>query len=230
MAIYRITFAMTSFFTLMAILMVGVKSSKDCRAPFQNGFWTIKVLIFVGFLIGALFIPAGIFDTIWIWFGLVGGSVYIPMQLVPLVDLITSLTAGHLADFIGNKNRKRTKKSIRYTRYYYISIITMYLAVAFGGFEIIRNTMDEKGDFVGLLAATILLYGLFSWNAVLLMIYILNKESAPIPFGAFKSALLNLYVCFWTWTLSCKDSDISAYKVNIFCSLYLIRTVIFLLL
>lgn len=201
----------------MAVSMVGVNSSKDDRAPFQNGFWPIKLLVFVGLLINAIFIPAGIFDTIWMWFGLIGGSVFIPMQLVPLVDLITSLTAGYLAEYVETKNRKRTKKRIRYTRYYHISIITIYMAVAFGAFEIIRRTMDDMGDFVHFFNSnsTFILYGLFLWNAFLLIIYYHNEESAPIPFGAFKSALLNLYVCFWTWTLSHNDSDTNVNRVGI---------------
>lgn len=38
MAVYRICFAMFIFFTLMSFIMMGVKDSRDGRAPIQNGF------------------------------------------------------------------------------------------------------------------------------------------------------------------------------------------------
>ena len=37
LAVYRLCFAMTVFFSIMALLMIGVKSSKDPRAGIQNG-------------------------------------------------------------------------------------------------------------------------------------------------------------------------------------------------
>ena len=41
--------------------MYGVSSSKDPRSGIQNGFWGIKVLIYVGAIVGAFFIPSGTF-------------------------------------------------------------------------------------------------------------------------------------------------------------------------
>lgn len=37
MAVYRICFAMFVFFVLMSFIMMGVKDSRDRRAPIQNG-------------------------------------------------------------------------------------------------------------------------------------------------------------------------------------------------
>ena len=37
MAVYRVCFVATLFFSLMALLMINVKSSKDGRAGVQNG-------------------------------------------------------------------------------------------------------------------------------------------------------------------------------------------------
>ena len=36
-AVYRVCFALTSFFFLLCIIMINVKSSKDFRASIQNG-------------------------------------------------------------------------------------------------------------------------------------------------------------------------------------------------
>ena len=43
LAVYRLCFAMTLFFLFMALIMIGVKSSKDPRAGIQNGY-SIKII------------------------------------------------------------------------------------------------------------------------------------------------------------------------------------------
>lgn len=86
LAVYRICFAMVCFFALMAVLMVGAKSSKDPRAPIQNGFWGIKYAVVIAITIGAFFIPAGYLSTTWMWVGMIGGVAFILMQLVLLID------------------------------------------------------------------------------------------------------------------------------------------------
>lgn len=86
LAVYRICFALTCFFLLMALMMLGAKSSKDPRAPIQNGFWGLKYMVVTGLTIAAFFIPAGSFNTIWMWVGLLGGVSFIIVQLVFLVD------------------------------------------------------------------------------------------------------------------------------------------------
>lgn len=70
----------------MAVIMIGASSSKDPRSFIQNGFWAIKYMIVIGITIGAFFIPAGSFGTAWMWVGLMGGLVFILVQLVLLVD------------------------------------------------------------------------------------------------------------------------------------------------
>ena len=57
LAVYRIEFATVMFFLLLAIIMLGVKSSRDPRSGIQNGFWAIKFLILIGIIVGAFFIP-----------------------------------------------------------------------------------------------------------------------------------------------------------------------------
>lgn len=57
LAVYRVLFAQTMFFLLFAVVMLGVKSSRDGRAAIQNGFWAIKYLILIGLTVGAFFIP-----------------------------------------------------------------------------------------------------------------------------------------------------------------------------
>lgn len=87
LAVYRICFALVCFFALMSVMMIGAKSSRDGRAPIQNGFWGIKYVIVFAIAVGAFFIPNdGGFPTAWMWIGLLGGILFILVQLVLIVD------------------------------------------------------------------------------------------------------------------------------------------------
>lgn len=90
--------------------MIRVRSSKDPRAPIQNGydklvhcmryiiydqiyyvnyifrFWAIKYLLIIGGIIGAFFIPEKSFGTTWMYFGMIGGFLFIIIQLILIVD------------------------------------------------------------------------------------------------------------------------------------------------
>ena len=72
----------TIFFAFMAILMIGVRSSRDPRGHIQNGFWGIKFLLIFAGWIGAFFIPHGSFGPVMMWIGMFGGMAFILVQLV----------------------------------------------------------------------------------------------------------------------------------------------------
>lgn len=86
LAVYRICFALACFFLLMSVITIGVRSSRDPRAPIQNGFWGIKFLLVAGVAFAAMFIPAGAFGPTWMWIGLIGGLIFILVQLVLVID------------------------------------------------------------------------------------------------------------------------------------------------
>jgi hypothetical protein len=90
LAVYRVCFILTLFFVLMALIMIGVKTSNDFRAGIQNGFWGLKFLIVAGGVVGAFFIPQGHFGQTWMYFGLVGGFLFIMIQLILIVDFAHS--------------------------------------------------------------------------------------------------------------------------------------------
>jgi len=91
MAVYRVEFGTVMFFLLLGLLMIGVKSSRDPRSGIQNGFWAIKLLVLIGCIVGAFFIPKS--DTFvqgWMIVGLIGAFMFILVQLVLLVDFAHS--------------------------------------------------------------------------------------------------------------------------------------------
>ncbi|CAG2167685.1 unnamed protein product [Oppiella nova] len=91
LAVYRIMFALTAFFVLFCLMMIGVKTSNDGRAAIQNGFWGIKYLVLIGITVGAFFIPEdSSFGEVWKYFGLIGGFLFILIQLILLIDFAHS--------------------------------------------------------------------------------------------------------------------------------------------
>ena len=50
----------------------------------------MKTLILVGLLVGAFYIPSGQFEQVFMYFGIVGGFMFILMQLILLIDFVHS--------------------------------------------------------------------------------------------------------------------------------------------
>ncbi|XP_018345904.1 PREDICTED: serine incorporator 1 isoform X3 [Trachymyrmex septentrionalis] len=90
LAVYRICFILSLYFFLMSVIMIRVKSSRDPRAAIQNGFWAIKYLLIIGGIIGAFFIPERSFGSTWMYFGMLGGFLFIIIQLILIVDFAHS--------------------------------------------------------------------------------------------------------------------------------------------
>ena len=86
LAVYRITFAIFLFHSLLGALLYNVQSSSDPRAGLQNGFWGLKLLTWLGFLIGAFFIPNEFFIGWSKWFAMWAAGGFVLVQVVLLID------------------------------------------------------------------------------------------------------------------------------------------------
>jgi hypothetical protein len=58
LAVYRLCFALSAFFFLMALIMTGVKTSKDPRAGIQNGF------VLMSFNLDMVLVSWDLFNTV----------------------------------------------------------------------------------------------------------------------------------------------------------------------
>ncbi|KAL7733756.1 hypothetical protein ACLKA6_011485 [Drosophila palustris] len=103
MAVYRLCFGLACFFTLMAVIMLGVKSSRDPRSHIQNEFWPLKFLICFGASIAAIFIPDGSFGPAMMWVGLIGGLAFILVQLIIIVDFAHTVAENWIENAENNR-------------------------------------------------------------------------------------------------------------------------------
>ncbi|KAI9684343.1 MAG: hypothetical protein M1829_002152 [Trizodia sp. TS-e1964] len=86
-AVHRINFAMGSFHALLALMLLGVRSSKDGRAAIQNGYWGPKIMGWLGLVVLTFLIPDGFFITWGNYVALFGAMLFLLLGLILLVDL-----------------------------------------------------------------------------------------------------------------------------------------------
>jgi serine incorporator 1/3 len=86
-AVHRMNFALGCFHLILAILLLGVNSSRNKRAPIQNAFWGPKILAWVALVVVTFFIPDSFFVAWGNYVALIGAMLFLLLGLVLLVDL-----------------------------------------------------------------------------------------------------------------------------------------------
>jgi hypothetical protein len=89
-AVHRINFGLGLFHLILALFLLGVRTSKDSRAALQNGFWGPKVLFWVGFVVMSFFIPESFFFVYGHYIAFIAAMLFLLLGLVLLVDLAHS--------------------------------------------------------------------------------------------------------------------------------------------
>jgi hypothetical protein len=120
-AVQRINFALGFFHVLMALMLIGVRSSKDGRATIQNGFWAPKIMGWIGMIVLTFFIPNSFFIVWGNYFAMVGACLFLLIGLILLVDL-----AHNWAEYCQEKIE--TTESRVWTGMLVGSAMSMYLA------------------------------------------------------------------------------------------------------
>jgi len=88
-AVFRITFALVIFHSMLGLILIGVRNSKDFRSAVQDRFWGLKLLVVALITILCFLIPNAFFRY-WVWFSLVGAAIFLLIQLVLLIDFAHS--------------------------------------------------------------------------------------------------------------------------------------------
>ncbi|KAL2714279.1 putative serine incorporator isoform X1 [Vespula squamosa] len=124
LAVYRICFILALYFFMMSMIMIRVTSSKDPRAPIQNGFWAIKYLLIIGGIIGAFFIPETSFGSTWMYFGMIGGFFFIIIQLILIVDFAHSWADAWVGNYEDTESKSWYAALMGATLFNYAAAIT----------------------------------------------------------------------------------------------------------
>ncbi|XP_021200408.2 probable serine incorporator isoform X1 [Helicoverpa armigera] len=190
LAVYRICFAACLFFVLMALITIGVKSSKDPRAGVQNGFWGIKYLLVIGGIIGAFFIPEGQFALTWMVFGMIGGFCFIVIQLILIIDFAHSWAERWVSNYEESQSRGWYAALL-------LAMLTAY-ALALIGVVLLyvyytKSSGCELSKFF--ISINLILVVIASGISILPSV----QEHQPRS-GLLQSAVVSLYVMYLTWS------------------------------
>lgn len=89
-SVHRINFALGLFHLILALLLVGVHSTRNPRAGIQNGYWGPKIVAWVGLIALTFVIPDGFFVVWGNYFAMIGAVIFLLIGLVLLVDFAHS--------------------------------------------------------------------------------------------------------------------------------------------
>ncbi|XP_067123445.1 probable serine incorporator isoform X2 [Centruroides vittatus] len=191
LAVYRICFALTLFFVLFAIMMIGVKSSKDARAGIQNGFWAIKYLILIGGMVGAFFIPGNsAFGDVWMYFGMIGGFVFILIQLILIIDFAHSWAESWVSKY------EETESKGWYGALLFFTFIQYAISIAAIVLLFIYYTKSEGCS----LNKFFISFNLILCVVLSILSIIPKIQEAQPRSGLLQASVVSLYTFYLTWS------------------------------
>ncbi|CAG5130432.1 unnamed protein product, partial [Candidula unifasciata] len=196
LAVYRVCFAMAMFFLLFCVIMIKVNSSKDPRSKIQNGFWFFKVLIMVGICVGAFFIPGGTFGHVWMVFGMIGGFLFILIQLVLLVDFAHGWAESWVEKYEETESKCYYVGLLFFTFFFYAvcltAVVLFYIYYASGDCTLHKFFVSFN----------LILCVLMSVVAILPKIQEFQPRS-----GLLQSSIISAYVIYLTWSAMTNNPD-----------------------
>ena len=196
-AVYRICFALACFYFLFMVIMIYVRSSKDPRAYLQNGFWFFKILALVGLVVGAFFIPRdGSFESVFMYFGIVGGFMFILVQLILIIDFVHSWNEKWVEKF-EDGNKEYYYGLLICTGFFYVCA----LVVAVLGY-IFYASHSGCGLHIFFITFNIILCIVATVVSLLPKVQEFNPTS-----GVLQSSFVTLYVMYLTWSAMSNNSS-----------------------
>ena len=86
--IYKMMFGFFLWHLVQALLFIGVRDNEDVRVQIQRGWWPVKYLFLIGFVVAALYIPPS-FYRVWFYFSIIGAGLFILYQILIMLDFAT---------------------------------------------------------------------------------------------------------------------------------------------
>nr|CAD7195308.1 unnamed protein product [Timema douglasi] len=197
LAVYRMCFALSCFFFLMALIMVGVKSSRDPRGGIQNGFWAIKYLLVIGGIIGAFFIPEGSFGPTWMYFGMIGGFLFILIQLILIVDFAHSWAERWVSNY------EESESKGWYAALLLCSLLNYALAIT--GIVLLYVYFTLPNDCA--LNKFFISFNLILCAIVSIVSILPSVQEGQPRSGLLQSSVVTLYVVYLTWSSVSNQPD-----------------------
>lgn len=203
LAVYRVFFGATLFFTFMALLMFRVRSTMDIRAGFQNGFWLIKILMWIGLTVAAFYIDNIFFQDTWGYIGIVGAFFFMLIEGVYII-IFANMWQKNFVNAEGNGGCARCC----------VPFTTLLLFIANISISVVLFVYYTYGSSRGGCHTN---KGLISFN--LIMVFLLaffSVASKAEERGLLQASVVSFYTTYLTWSAvantvdSCQPDDYDA--------------------
>ncbi|RMZ94861.1 serine incorporator 1-like, partial [Brachionus plicatilis] len=195
-AVYRVCFSLACFYALFMVLMIYVRNSRDPRASIQNGFWFFKFLILIAICVGAFFIPQnGAFEEVFMYFGIIGGFLFILIQLILIIDFAHSWNESWVEKF-EDGDREYYYGLLIFTGIFYI----LAIVVAILGYVYYASNAG-CGLHIFFITFNLILCIVATVVSVLPKVQEYNTSS-----GILQSSFVSLYVMYLTWSAMTNNS------------------------
>lgn len=196
-AVYRLCLGTTLFYFAFCILMIKVESSKDPRSHIQNGFWFFKFLILLALVIACFFIPVEGFVSTWMVFGIIGGCMYILVQLILLVDFAHSWNDWWISKYEEDDSRVYACGLVTLTSLFYVgSLVAVVCFYVYYAYDSVCGLNKM------LVSINLILCVLVSIISILPAV----QEHLPKS-GLLQSSIVTAYVMYLTWSAMINNVD-----------------------
>ncbi|XP_028759956.1 probable serine incorporator [Neltuma alba] len=88
-AVLRVSLGNFLFFSILALIMIGVKDRNDRRDSWHHGGWIAKIVIWVLLVVLMFFLPDVVF-VVYGWISKFGAGLFLLVQVVILLDFVHS--------------------------------------------------------------------------------------------------------------------------------------------
>lgn len=205
--ILKITFGGVIFHLLQALLTLGVKDVSDTRSSIQNGWWPIKIFLWAGLIIAAVFIPNP-FYIYYGWFAVFAAAIFVIYQLLLIVSLAHDLNEYLVGQMETSDEKKWLVLLVASTITAYLISLTAHILI-----WALFSSGENCSINIGFAVVNLALCALASILSVTPSIQEKNEYSSSL----FTSSIVTLYATYLVWSAVFSEPT-DTYKCNPFDS------------
>jgi len=190
MGIYRLMGTLTIWHLTFAVVLLGVKTSRDCRASWHSNWWVIKWGLLAALLVGSFFLPSSLFVP-FTWVAIGGAGIFIFIRLLLLIEF-----AQHWNDSWVQKHEKSKLWGMLLmvctVILYSVSLVMSLILFVFFSKKPKENGCWMNTLFVSLNAGLCLLFSVLSVTSLV-------RKKNPRS-GILQSAVVTVYCTYLLWS------------------------------
>ena len=200
--VYRILFTMFLFFSIMAVLLIGVETSLCSRAIFHNKLWVLKTFILFGCMFASIYLPRSIYTgEVWHFFGLNGGFAVIIVQFILLIDAVHIFNSKVIYLMENKENSNASKLCFLLL---WIPTSVLYIASLFGTVMFYKRYSSKTDCISNLFFVSFHIYMCVA--ATFISIHPVIQEVRPKS-GLLQSSIASAYSTYVLWTALTNQPD-----------------------